>query len=458
MGGQTGVFAVGPPHYPLAFSMSTARRRHLGRKTTGVCATPATFARYAVGDLVGEKYRLVELRGQGGMGVVWVAHDRVLDVPVAVKLLDLEKQKDAKSLGRRLLEEARAAARLGHASIVRVHDFGVTRQGDPFLVMELLEGEDLAAVLEREERLDGLKAVQLVLPIADALGAAHEKGIVHRDVKPENIFLALDPSGILPKLLDFGIARSLDRPTKLTLEGSLLGTPDYMSPEQARGETAEAQTDQWSLCVVLHELVTGVCPFVGDNYNALLRSIIEDTPRPFTDYGLGDSELWHIVSRGLEKSPASRFASVHDLGRSLASWLMERGIHEDTMGTSLRRRWFPELGNGSETSIVTRLTELESGPENGDSRSGARDRLSRRPRVTEGPTLVRDATISSPRGIQPSANSEHDLEVIAELNRGGDPVVLFLQAERRRAGIAALVVALLLLTGVLGLLVLSDLH
>lgn len=431
--------------------MSTARRRQLGRTTTGVRDAPAAFARYTAGNLVGDKYRLVELRGQGGMGVVWVAHDHVLDVPVALKLLDLDQQQDAKALGRRLLEEARAAARLGHASIVRVHDFGLTRQGDPFLVMELLEGEDLAALLERERRLTPTHAVQILLPIVHALAAAHDKGIIHRDVKPENIFLTRDGSGILPKLLDFGIARTMDRPTKLTLDGSILGTPDYMSPEQARGESAEAPTDQWSLCVVLYELITGSCPFHGDNYNALLCSIIEDPVAPRLGAAFGGAELWRIIMRGLEKTSQNRFPATLDLGRALAAWLLEQGVREDVSGTSIRRRWFPELGNGSDASIMTRLAELEAS-EAALSGLSPHSPASKRHHAGGARGAGNGGMASSPRASEASINSEDDLAAIAELNRGGDPVELFMQAERRRGLIAAFIVTVALILGIVGLL------
>src|SRR5688572_24249242 len=129
---------------------------------------------YEPGELVGEKFRLIRPLGRGGMGTVWVAHNLILDVHVAVKLIDLEGNPDAGGMAQRLLEEARAAAKLGHAAIVRVQDFGLTRRGDPFLAMELLDGEDLADVLERDEKLEPASAVQLLLPIANALWMAHE--------------------------------------------------------------------------------------------------------------------------------------------------------------------------------------------------------------------------------------------------------------------------------------------
>ena len=170
--------------------------------------------RYQPGQVIGGKYTLVRRLGVGGMGAVWVAHQTVLDVFVAVKVLSLGN--DAPDVGAesRMLEEARTAARIGHAAIVRVLDFGRTGHGDPFVVLELLDGEDLADVLTRERKLDKLEAVATLLPIAHALAAAHDHGIVHRDVKPENIFLARSEVGLQPKLLDFGVARFVDRPKK----------------------------------------------------------------------------------------------------------------------------------------------------------------------------------------------------------------------------------------------------
>jgi len=209
-------------------------RRKRSSAHTGVREAPesVTRTRYPPGYRI-DKYELVRPYGEGGSGTVWVAHDMVLDINVAIKLINLDdSDEEARAQTQRLLDEARAAARLGHASIVRVHDFGQTDFGDPFIAMELLDGEDLADLLERQTNMPAIEAVQLLLPIAHALAAAHEKNIVHRDVKPENIFLSKAEVGVTPKLLDFGIARRVDRPRRLTLEGSLLGTPDYMSPSR----------------------------------------------------------------------------------------------------------------------------------------------------------------------------------------------------------------------------------
>ena len=160
--------------------------------------------RYLPGEIVAEKYRLIRLIGEGGMGSVWVARNLALDIRVAVKLI--RSDLDAPGITERLLKEARTTARLRHPSIVRVFDFGRTRHGDPFIVMELLQGETLGTVLNRESRLSAPQALQLLLPVADGLAAAHAQGIVHRDLKPDNVFFTEVDDRIQPKVLDFGIA------------------------------------------------------------------------------------------------------------------------------------------------------------------------------------------------------------------------------------------------------------
>ena len=402
---------------------------------------------YSPGERV-DKYELVRPLGVGGMGALWVAHDMVLDVHVAIKLMSLEgTTEETKKHTQRLLDEARAAARLGHPSIVRVIDFGQTSHGDPFIAMELLDGEDLACVLERDTRMPPIEAVQVLLPIVHALATAHEKGIVHRDVKPENIFLMRAEVGVVPKLLDFGIARRVDNPSNLTLDGMLLGTPDYMSPEQARGADAATHTDQWSFCVVLYELLSGVVPFRGENYNALLRAIIEDPPKTLVEIlagdPAGDPELSRIIERGLRKDPGQRWGSMRELGEALAHWLLERGIGDDCTGKSLRRTWLREEQSG--LLDIARLSALaaESGsaPDHSATGSGPK-RIS----VEVTPPAPASAA-QKPPSIGPQ------LEAIAELNRGGDPVELLNRAARRKGWTLAITMLLFVAGAVLGVLV-----
>jgi serine/threonine protein kinase len=305
---------------------------------TSIPPRPQQTSRYyAPGEVIGGKYELIRPLGEGGMGSVWLASNRALDSHVALKLLKADL--DAADAGERLLQEARAAARIGHRAIVRVFDFGHTEQGDPFIVMELLEGETLADVLTTRGRLTPIKSVQILLPVVDALSAAHARGIVHRDLKPENIFLVREQRRTQPKIVDFGIAKveqQAGSTRTLTRQGTVLGSPGYMSPEQARGlADVDQRTDVWSVCVVLYECITGRPAFDGENYNALMRAIIEDSVVPSVDLAAGDASLWNVLERGLRKEPGERWPSMRALGGALAQWLLSHDVAQDVCGDPL---------------------------------------------------------------------------------------------------------------------------
>jgi serine/threonine protein kinase len=300
----------------------------------------AGLGRYAEGSLLSGKYRLEGLLGEGGMGAVWRASNVLLDLPVAIKLIRADLDRNA--LRARLQLEARSVAKLGHPAIVRIYDVGETEFGDPFIVMELLQGATLAQTLV-QGRLSAVRAVQLLLPIIDACAVAHARGIVHRDLKPDNLLIALDDQRTQPKVLDFGIAKLTDpRATdlRLTEMGTVVGSPEYMSPEQARGcDDVDYRTDIWSVCVVLYEAITGSAPFSAANYNALLRAIVEQEPSSLFDHAAGDAELWEILKKGLAKPREERQGSMAELGRALGHWLMSHGVHEDACGTSVESKW-----------------------------------------------------------------------------------------------------------------------
>jgi len=303
-------------------------------------AVSAPLVRYAPNAVLCRKYRLERLLGEGGMGAVWLAHNLMLDMPVAIKLI--RSDLDREQLSARLRFEARSVAKLRHPNIVRIFDIQESEAGDPFIVMEVLEGEPLAKLLDRG-RIPALRAVQLILPVIDALVVAHEHGIVHRDLKPDNVFVAVTDGRLQPKLLDFGIAKSSGlrgAEAHITQVGTVVGSPEYMSPEQACGrEDVDERSDIWSLCVMLYEMVTGSLPFIASNYNALLRAILEDAPKSPVEVMAGDAELWSILRRGLAKDPAQRQQSMLELGLALATWLSALGLHEDTSGTSLQAKW-----------------------------------------------------------------------------------------------------------------------
>ena len=297
---------------------------------------------YEPGVIVAQKFQLVRMLGEGGMGSVWVAKNLALDVHVALKLIRAELASSVPGLGERLLQEARAAASIDHPSVIQIFDFGLTELRDPFIAMELLHGESLAGTIKRRGKLNPVRAVQTLLPIVDALLSAHERGIVHRDLKPDNIFLARGAgNGLEPKVLDFGIAKFDQKLTPgLTTAGTILGSPAYMSPEQARGEMdVDGRTDVWALCVVLYEAITGLLPFGGDNYNALMYAILEGQPPSFSELGINEPLLWSILMHGMEKDRSRRCADMFELGRALAAWLLGRGVQEDVCHAVLKSKW-----------------------------------------------------------------------------------------------------------------------
>jgi serine/threonine-protein kinase len=361
-----------------------------GRKSSRSEGSRTERTEYLAGAVIADRYKLVRPLGRGGMGVVWVAHSLVLGVDVALKLIHSDL--GGTTGGTRMAREAHAAARLGHPAMVRVFDFGWTSRADPFLVMELVQGESLGSILRRELRLPAIQAVQLLLPLADGLRSAHDKGIVHRDVKPDNILIARDEFGRQqPKLLDFGIAKVdqtlANEDRKLTQEGVALGSPEYMSPEQASGrEDIDHRSDVWALCVVLYESITGKMPFDRPNYNALMQAIIHDGALPTTEFSAGDPDLWRVIERGLQKNPDQRWASMTELGEALALWLYEHGVKEDISANSLRAVWLDGSLSGVRMDLAS-LAPLRSSPGPITGSDGSVIQGARRQKATERPDL-----------------------------------------------------------------------
>jgi len=277
-------------------------------------------------DLIGRTlghYRVVEKIGEGGMGVVYRAHDPRIGRDVAVKVLPATLSHDDKRLAR-FEQEARSAGTLNHPNILAIHDVG-RDQGSPFLVTELLEGETLRNRLN-SGTLTRRKVMEYGACIADGLAAAHAKNIVHRDLKPENVFITRD--GRL-KILDFGLAKlaepdpdqpiSTESPTEaLTGANIVVGTPGYISPEQLRGQSAGPRSDIFAFGVILYEMISGRRPFVGDSAVEISASIMRDEPMPLS----GDDDpvsptLERVIRQCLEKNPSERFESAHDLAHML---------------------------------------------------------------------------------------------------------------------------------------------
>lgn len=266
------------------------------------------------GTELGGRYRLEALLGRGGMGEVWRATDERLRRPVAVKLIRADAAGDERT-SERLLREAETAGTLQHPGITVVHDLGEHRDGDGrvlYLVMELLEGRDLRVVLDGYPHgMPVPRAAYLAAQVADALAAAHARGVVHRDVKPANLILL---PGDQVKICDFGIAHLQDAATRLTVEGGSIGTPRYMAPEQFTGGEIGPRSDLYALGCVLHELLTGSPPFAGTGAQLMYRHLNEPPPPlpPNLPDGLG-----HLVLELLAKHPAGRPAAASDVARRL---------------------------------------------------------------------------------------------------------------------------------------------
>jgi eukaryotic-like serine/threonine-protein kinase len=299
------------------------------------------------GNVLAGRYRLSRPLSKGGMSSVWLAHDLSLDVPVAIKLVRVgERSKDpgfAEELSMRLVHEARVIAKIRHPAIVTVIDVAETAEGDPFIVMELLEGDDLETVVRRDGALTGIEAIRHLLPILQGMIAVHEKGVIHRDLKPANVFLAKQDDGrIQPKLLDFGIAKS-NRADRLgiTRQGETMGSPAYMSPEQVRGDETDERSDVWGACMTLYELISGKLPFERGTHVASMLAILEGKLEPLDC----DIDLSLIVRRGLDPDPGARWQSPMELGRELATWLERQGVAQDSAGGSVAA-WLTK-SNGS---------------------------------------------------------------------------------------------------------------
>ena len=285
--------------------------------------TRATTSAFFAGLVLDERYRLESLLGEGGMGTVWVGSQLALQRCVAVKSLRFASP----SHRARLRREALALAAVHHPSIVEVYDYGETEGGIPYVVMELVRGESLAARIEREGALHAEEAVNLMLPLLDGLAAAHRAGVVHRDIKPDNVVLASGPTGVFLKLLDFGVARvDSEGDARLTLDGNMVGTPAYMAPEQMRCAATDERVDVWGMGALLYHLIAGEAPFGAHDLIVVMRRVLEDPPSYPRKAGGIDGRLWGILTAALRKAPEERTPSALALRDGLASWLEARGI------------------------------------------------------------------------------------------------------------------------------------
>lgn len=273
------------------------------------------------GDLIMGRYRLLSLLGSGGMGSVWRAEHLHLQTQVAVKLLDPRIADDDQVIARFLLE-ARAAASLRNRHVVQIFDYGV-EEGNAFIVMEMLQGETLGARIERLGTLPVEQTIRFMCQVMRALAPAHDAGIVHRDLKPDNIFITSDEEGEYAKVLDFGVAKvtsgSLGDAGVRTQTGVMVGTPYYMSPEQAKAKAVDQRSDIWALAVITFEALTGQRPFGGDSFGDLVLNICTQpipVPSNIAPVPAGFDE-WFV--RGTQRDVDKRFRSTREMAQELVA-------------------------------------------------------------------------------------------------------------------------------------------
>ncbi len=275
--------------------------------------------RDAANAIIADRYRLDELIDEGAMGTVWRATHLALDCPVAIKFLhNFLNGPSPEVLKARFFNEARMAASVRHRNVVDIIDFGTVQDGRPYMVLEFLEGQNLADRLEKDSAFTVSELVRVADQALSGLAAIHDGGIIHRDLKPANIYLVYDADGFFTKLLDFGISRSLDtRSPALTLEGAVLGTPQYMSPEQAYGSEIDARTDIYSMGVVLYEALTGRLPYDANTPTRVILQVTTGGAAPVASFRPELEPLSKVVERAMALDSSQRFANARQMRQAL---------------------------------------------------------------------------------------------------------------------------------------------
>ena len=320
--------------------------------------------------LLSDRYRLEGTLGHGGMGVVYRGMDLMMKRPVAVKLIRaVDGVELDDEIAGRFLREAKNTARLQHEHIIEVFDLGRGDEGGLYFVMELLEGESLSARLRRAGKISPETTVHIARQICDALQVAHTAGVIHRDLKPANIML-LSRAGDddFVKVLDFGVAKSTagDQDTQLTHTGMLVGTVDYMAPEQIMGKPVDGRTDVYALGVVLYKMLSGKAPFKDTGVPALIHAHLNTMPKPLIEVTTGvPNELDHVVLRCLAKSPDRRFESMAELSRALAhAVLPDSGLIDLEYGGSSDDDIYG-AGDGDKTAVARSFADAPAAPASG---------------------------------------------------------------------------------------------
>ncbi|HKU42446.1 MAG TPA: serine/threonine-protein kinase [Polyangiales bacterium] len=298
--------------------------------------------------VIRERYRLETMIGEGGMASVWRARDLTLARSVALKLLFARDDRDQNALTARFLREARIAASVQHRNVIQIVDFGTTEDELPFMVMELLEGEPLSGRMHRERQLPVADVVQIANLTLRGLSAVHTAGIIHRDLKPDNIYLKRENDSVYPKILDFGISRSVEpqsgrRSALTTRDGLIIGTPEYMSPEQARGvKDIDPRTDLYSMGVIMYEALSGRLPFHNENVGDLIIQVVTGTAPTVHELM---PEIPLAISKVVERAMARRREDRFKNATEMQAALLEASAKSDVRTT---QRVLSDMPQGEE--------------------------------------------------------------------------------------------------------------
>jgi eukaryotic-like serine/threonine-protein kinase len=303
---------------PTCSTEYPANERFCPRDGTALRAQSGTDL---VGTIIAERYHILKKLGEGGMGQVYLAEHVKMGRKSAVKVMNPSMVHDAGAIGR-FNREAANASRINHPNVAGIYDFGETPDGLVYLAMEFIEGETLTSIVERTGALPAMRAAEITRQVAEALHVAHDMGIVHRDLKPDNVMITKDRDGLdCVKVVDFGIAKASDSESqKVTRTGMIVGTPEYMSPEQLAGEKLDGRSDLYSLALVAFNMLTGRLPFSGDTPQASMIMRLTDRPKSLVEMKPDTSwppEVQAVMDRALERDVNLRYARAREFGREL---------------------------------------------------------------------------------------------------------------------------------------------
>ncbi len=355
-----------------------------------------------IGHMVADRFKVLSLLGEGGTGQVYLAEHNVLERQFAIKVLRRDMLAD-KTASERFRREARAASRMQHRNIVYISDFGQLKDGRPYLVMEYIPGDELSAVIQQEQRLPAERAARILVQISEALDYAHEQGVVHRDLKAENIILTTERHRVdMAKILDFGLAKILYGSGNLdtiTFKGQIFGTPEYIPPEQIVGDEVDQRADIYSLGVLAFEMVTGRTPFTGTLMELLVahRKLTPPLPSAVCPRA-GIPECFdRLVRKAMQKEPADRFQRASDIADLLRTYLRELRRGREREFDSDLELLSTSAGESTAAQVARELPPRESKTPSGATLVTAYD------------TLVEDVILGPGAGDEAEQTERHEV-------------------------------------------------